>query len=169
MHGVGAERRQMHFDIPVPHIDGLVQDCKKSIANALELLQSCTEPSICSWLVGVPWEDLPCRSGQKWFGAQGFKSYVGVRFIPWELDFAPSLFSFHDWHVWRHFDWLVQERRNSSALTMELRLSCTNPSIWWFVSEPIKLTPYMVLPLFATRFADYAGVFRVSFIQPPLF
>ena len=31
-----------------------------------------------------------------------------------------------------HIDGLVQERRNSSALTMELRLSCTNPSIWWF-------------------------------------
>ena len=27
-------------------------------------------------------------------------------------------------------DGLVQERRNSSALAMELRLSCTNPSIW---------------------------------------
>ena len=26
-------------------------------------------------------------------------------------------------------DGLVQERRNSSALAMELRLSCTNPSI----------------------------------------
>ena len=30
-------------------IDGLVQFCSNSIANALELLQSCTEPSI--WLV----------------------------------------------------------------------------------------------------------------------
>ena len=28
-----------------------------------------------------------------------------------------------------YFDGLVQERRNSSALAMELRLSCTNPSI----------------------------------------
>ena len=27
-------------------IDGLVQDCSNSIANALELLQSCTKPSI---------------------------------------------------------------------------------------------------------------------------
>ena len=27
-----------------------------------------------------------------------------------------------------HFDGLVQERRNSSALEMELRLSCSNPS-----------------------------------------
>ena len=26
--------------------DGLVQDCSNSIANALELLQSCTEPSM---------------------------------------------------------------------------------------------------------------------------
>ena len=28
-----------------------------------------------------------------------------------------------------HIDKLVQERRNSSALSMELHLSCTNPSI----------------------------------------
>ena len=27
-------------------------------------------------------------------------------------------------------DGLLQERRNSSALAMELRLSCTNPSRW---------------------------------------
>ena len=33
----------------------------------------------------------------------------------------------------------------------------------------IKLTPYMVLPPFATRFADYAGGIRVSFIQHRLF
>ena len=33
------------------HIDGLlvVQDCSNSIANALELLQSCTTPSIYGW------------------------------------------------------------------------------------------------------------------------
>ena len=29
------------------YIDGLVQDCNISIANALEILQSCTEPPIC--------------------------------------------------------------------------------------------------------------------------
>ena len=29
-----------------------------------------------------------------------------------------------------YFSGLVQERRNSSALAMELHLSCTNPSIW---------------------------------------
>ena len=28
-----------------PHVDGLVQDCSNSIANALELLQSCTKSS----------------------------------------------------------------------------------------------------------------------------
>ena len=30
------------------NIDGLIQDCSNSIANALELLQSCTKPSISS-------------------------------------------------------------------------------------------------------------------------
>ena len=28
-------------------LDGLVKDCSISIANALEILQSCTKPSIC--------------------------------------------------------------------------------------------------------------------------
>ena len=31
------------------HSNGLVQDCSNSIANALELLQFCTKPSICFW------------------------------------------------------------------------------------------------------------------------
>ena len=34
-------------DCDVHDIDGLVQDCRNPIANALELLQSCTKPSIC--------------------------------------------------------------------------------------------------------------------------
>ena len=33
--------------------------------------------------------------------------------------------------IHRYVDGLVQERRNSSALAMELRLSCAKPSIWW--------------------------------------
>ena len=33
-----------------------------------------------------------------------------------------------------HIDGLVQERRNSSASEMVLRLSCTNPSIYSFIS-----------------------------------
>ena len=32
--------------------------------------------------------------------------------------------------AWYDIDGLVQERRNSSALAMELRLSCTKPSIY---------------------------------------
>ena len=32
---------------PIRQIDGLLQDCSNSIANALELLQSCTKPSKC--------------------------------------------------------------------------------------------------------------------------
>ena len=39
------------FDKPSMIIDGLVQDCSNSIAKALELLQSCTKPSIWFGLV----------------------------------------------------------------------------------------------------------------------
>ena len=31
----------------VVSVDGLAQDCSNSIANPLELLQSCTKPSLC--------------------------------------------------------------------------------------------------------------------------
>ena len=33
-------------------------------------------------------------------------------------------------YSWHHIDGLGQEKRNSIALAMELRFSCTNPSIW---------------------------------------
>ena len=39
-----------------------------------------------------------------------------------------QLFIMHNSMI-RYIDGLVQERRNSSALAMELRLSCANPSI----------------------------------------
>ena len=44
------------------NIDGLVQDCSNSIANALELLQSCTKPSACGLLYSTcnPNKTLEC-------------------------------------------------------------------------------------------------------------
>ena len=38
------------------HVDGFVQDCSNSIANALEILQSCTKPSI--WYYFVLWNGI---------------------------------------------------------------------------------------------------------------
>ena len=35
----------------------------------------------------------------------------------------------HGWSVYTYFNVLVREKRNSSVLAMELRLTCTNPSI----------------------------------------
>ena len=37
------------------NIDGLAQDFSNSIAIAMELLQSCTKPSICSCLANLLW------------------------------------------------------------------------------------------------------------------
>ena len=45
------------------------------------------------------------------------------------LDYIAHI-SHKDTQGWAHIDGLMQERRNSSVLTMELRLSCTNPSIY---------------------------------------
>ena len=50
------------------------------------------------------------------------------RFAWWDL----ADFSMKCWKLCLQIDRLVQERRNSSALAMELRLSCTNPSKYVF-------------------------------------
>ena len=41
------QKIELQGDLYHLHIDGLVQDCSNSIANALELLQSCAKPLIC--------------------------------------------------------------------------------------------------------------------------
>ena len=58
--------------------------------------------------------------------------------------------------VWSQMDGLAQERRNSIANALELRLSCTNPSKYWYDvwSHDIKFTlssfpsfPPLMLPV----------------------
>ena len=56
---------------------------------------------------------------------------------------------------------LVQERCNSSALVMELRLSCTNPSIWW-----IYLQDQHSAPEFCLTFVDFLSYF-VYYLKCP--
>ena len=46
-----------HIDGTIYNIDGLVQDCRNTIANALELLRSSTKPSTYS--------PLPCKTAQR--------------------------------------------------------------------------------------------------------
>ena len=52
-----------------------------------------------------------------------------------------------------NFDGLVQGRRNSSALAMELCLSCTNPLIYEFYNEK-KLH---ICPLFSIKYSLIAS------------
>ena len=112
-------RHLIHF-----YINGLVQERCRSIANALELHLSCTNPSI--WI----WNILSDKSD---FCQVPYTKCKHCKHLP-----QPS----HSWHapVWcvppghrvkchTHINGLVQERRNSSAIAMEVRLSCGNPSI----------------------------------------
>ena len=47
-----------------PQVDGLVQDCSNSIANALELLQSCTKPSKWSSIMTIH-QTTKLQSGER--------------------------------------------------------------------------------------------------------
>ena len=69
------------------YIDGLVQDCSNFIANALELLQSCTKPSIYGTKnVSSPSSHLSYRMVQRHQEAQAidtilFKLLQSVRIL----------------------------------------------------------------------------------------
>ena len=66
----------------------------------------------------------------------------------------PQLFIVRDSWQWPsdHVDGLVQERRNSSALAMELRLSSTNPSMWLCLTKGLAM------------FSAYWNYWHLSFI-----
>ena len=98
------------------YIDGLVQDCSNSNANALELLQSCTKSLI--WL----------SVNQVITGSDNFLLPVCYQSNIWTN--AGLLLIGPGFSTRRVYHGLVQERRNSSVLAMELRLSCTNTSIY---------------------------------------
>ena len=83
-----------------------MQQKHNSIANALELCLSCTNPSM-RYLEFV-WKFPKTNSKQK-------------------LKFFEPKIKIHILYV----DKLVQERHNSIANALELCLSCTNPSMWY--------------------------------------
>ena len=97
--------------------DGLVQDCSISIANALELLQSCTELSICCQTYGVsnhqPLDYLlnryPCADQRT---HQSSASLAFVRGIhrwpgnsPYKWPVTRKMFSLDDVIMIRTFSW----------------------------------------------------------------
>ena len=87
------------------NIDGLVQETRSSIANALEIRLSCINPSIC--------------------GSASDESYY-IRGSDMKLWWSCS----SKLKFLSNIDGLVQETRSSIANALEIRLSCTNPSIW---------------------------------------
>ena len=71
-------------------------------------------------------------------GFFNISTFSGVMFFEawqwWNLDLPCDLWQVGSWKFFYFkeiINGLVQERCNSSALAMELRLSCTNPSISW--------------------------------------
>ena len=44
---------RIHYNEYISYINGLVQDCSNSSALAMELLQSCTKPSIYAYVIYI--------------------------------------------------------------------------------------------------------------------
>ena len=79
--------------------------------------------------------------GMSWYGntfpALHYKALMFSLLYAWTSCWPTGCVASDLTHHEAHIDGLVQERRNSSANALGLRLSCTNPSIWCYcnVSE----------------------------------
>ena len=67
-----------------------------------------------------------------------------------------------DYSITIHIDGLVQERCNFSALAMELRLSCTNPSIWSHTDIISLKTHWNDVLYFQEKFASLSLAFKTD-------
>ena len=92
-------------------------------------------PALQSWHIYTPPKQQSWRGGSILVSpCPSVRPSVHPSYMAWKnqssyrlkLHLIPFMVSYYN------IDGLVQERRNSSALAMELRLSCTNPSILWY-------------------------------------
>ena len=71
-------------------IDSLVQDCSNSIANALELLQFCTKPSISSIVVSPMPAYGPVMPGARKSAVTDMTNTVVAKFGTWRVEMHRS-------------------------------------------------------------------------------
>ena len=75
--------------VHVLHIDGSVQGCSISIANALEILQSCTNPSICKYFLRMHITSIPLLCAQ-----------ISYKFLSVVAPFIGLFLQLYDWNKW---------------------------------------------------------------------
>ena len=97
----------------VVHIDGLGQDCSISNALAMEILQSCTKPSICFQLPMIHVIDIPITQ----------YCFTGIS---------------HHWQVDCFFNNLVMPTRKKHQSSWSLAL-CVKGICQWPVEPPLVL------------------------------
>ena len=111
-----------------------MQDCSISIANALEILKSCTKPSkytfsfhiipqLCN--IASCWNSISRKTRTSPSHIVNIVTADGLA-MPGAWTSAGMVLN---WIIQNNLDGLMQERHNSIANALELRLSCTNPSI----------------------------------------
>ena len=103
-------------------IDGLVQDCSNSSANALELLQSCTKPSKLCHHAGYIYSLFQKRHKTSVLAME--LHLFCIKPLTCQLTRLPSKFR----GGLAKINGLMQERHNFIANALELHISCTEPS-----------------------------------------
>ena len=129
----------------VKYIDGLVQDCSISVADALEIMQSCTKPSTCISTFGRYYsfevtnslscdiltlsnnESIVCVISSKWLTKVMHWFQSRVTFYP-NYELLLKLLIFKDLKA--NFDGLVQDCSIPIASELKILQSCTKPLTW---------------------------------------
>ena len=99
------------------HIDGLVQDCNNSIANAMELVQSCTKPST-YLVIDELWCIYCAYVGDNLLRYEGTSLYHDI-LNAYSIQWKDILATRHELCYWQHEKQLggqmrvVQERINT--------------------------------------------------------
>ena len=107
------------------------QDCQVLMEIYTVIVRSMVTSMLCwRWLNRMQSSSVPRRLAEGVWKREGMSSWAASRLVG---SYMQSRIV--SWHI----DGLVQERRNPSALAMELRLSCTNPSIRWVLCSVLPM------------------------------
>ena len=118
-------------------MDGLVQECSISIANALEILQSCTKPSIYQihlWSSHCPHRD---------HGVWGLLSDWAIFHFLRDYEFCVMFQWFPDWSDFYHSHFNTLRPKQTYRLFAEDIFKCIflNKNVWISLKILLKFAP----------------------------
>ena len=139
--------------VHVLHIDGSVQDCSISIANALEILQSCTNPSICKYFLRMHITSIPLLCAQ-----------ISYKFLSVVAPFIGLFLQLYDWNKWI---WIFLSMRYPKCCMVysPYALFCCPLFIFFHLTSLFYSAVCMKLNIYTHIDGKYANTLKIMMIS----